>query len=139
MTYTKLCGTFVEKALLFLNKTLLFAIFISPLLASAGNYTSTIISQDQNHIKLKFNFNKPRFEQVNGKTYAFYKKAINIIGENGAKVPAISELISLAGMQAEVKILSKKQKSIKVDNYFISIDSDRKFFKPVNTFEKYTE
>lgn len=131
MTYGKFRRVFFRKTLLFLSKILFIILLFFPYFIKAAGFTSTILSQDKNHIRIRYHFEKPQMVKANGKIYAIYNKAVNIIDQNGANVPVVTDIISLAGKEADVRILSKKQKSIAADNYLISDVPDNKNIKSV--------
>ena len=112
------CRVINKMALHFLHIVVLFSIGLSPLLAAATDYTTVILEQDQNHLKIKFTFDLPGSAYIDGETYATYKKASYIQDDNGAKIPLLNEIIHLPGKYAEIKILSHSEATQSISNYF---------------------
>ena len=116
MTYSALCRVFLRKTLHFFNKDLLLFSALFPFLLNAQDFTSTILSQNQDNLRIKYTFTQPRLDKTDGKVSATYNKSVNVLDANGAQIPLINEFISLAGDEAQITVVSKKQHVLKIDN-----------------------
>ncbi len=109
-------------ALHFLHIFVLFSIVFNTLLFSS-DYTTTVLSQDQNHVRIKFVFESPGSTIVDGQIYATYKKSSYTHDSNGARIPVINEIIHLPGKDARLSIISEKREKKIAANYYATASS----------------
>ncbi|NOG47424.1 MAG: hypothetical protein HND50_19435 [Calditrichaeota bacterium] len=105
--------------MLFFNRSAIIALFAIPIISSASNFSSTILSQNSETIRIKFLFEEPVLIDGELGQYAFYKSASLATKSDGTLVPVINKLFSLVGTNPKIRIVSQKQQSFTIDNYSV--------------------
>ncbi|MCB0284238.1 MAG: hypothetical protein KDF60_16745 [Calditrichaeota bacterium] len=116
MSCNKICRVFNTGTLLFLNRLLIAALFLSPVITNASTYSTKILSRTATSIKIKVNFDKPDLNTESGKEYLYFENSSFTFDNTGVQVPVVSKMINLSGRQASVRIISKKVNRIESVN-----------------------